>query len=144
MSTAVLLIVLALLYPHVWGLFASLIVLDIVSHWFQMYCKLAQAISTHKGSKNPLLNFYYTFPYALLVFCVGNEAFFIALYIISFNNIGSTMIWICYTVLYITGPICFGKQFMNVVQLMDACGEIVEMDCPTTPASQTVHAAPTH
>lgn len=37
MSTAVLLIVLALLYPSMWGVFAFLIVLDIVSHWFQMY-----------------------------------------------------------------------------------------------------------
>lgn len=37
MSTAVLLVVLALLYPDMWGAFAFLIVLDIVSHWFQMY-----------------------------------------------------------------------------------------------------------
>ena len=36
MSTAVLLIVLALQYPTMWGFFAFLIVLDIVSHWFQM------------------------------------------------------------------------------------------------------------
>ena len=36
MSTAVLLVVLALQYPHMWGFFAFLIVLDIVSHWYQM------------------------------------------------------------------------------------------------------------
>ena len=36
MSTAVLLIVLALQYQSLWGFFAFLVVLDIVSHWFQM------------------------------------------------------------------------------------------------------------
>ena len=88
LSTATLLIVLSHLYPHHWGLYAALITLDIVSHWCQMYSKLAQNIKTHKGSQNPLLNFYYTFPYALLVFCVGNEACFIALYLLSFDGWG--------------------------------------------------------
>jgi phosphatidylglycerophosphate synthase len=73
MATCVLCIVLSHFYAHAWGFFAFLIVLDIVSHWCQMYAKLASGAKTHKGSKNPLLNFYYTFPYALLFFCVGDQ-----------------------------------------------------------------------
>lgn len=133
MSTAVLLVVLALQYPSMWALFAFLIVLDIVSHWFQMYCKLAQNKTTHKGSANPLLNFYYTFPYALLVHCVGNEAFFIALYLLSFPSPYTDLIK---TIAHISFPIFFMKQFMNVVQLVDAATEIADMDIKAAQAQQ--------
>jgi len=129
MSTAVLLIVLSHLYPKHWGYFSFLIVLDIVSHWFQMYSKLSTNKTSHKGSKNPLLNFYYTFPYALLVFCVGNEFFFVCLYLLSFPALAAYF-GIVNGILYICFPIFFMKQFMNFVQLYDSVGEIVELDLP--------------
>ncbi len=129
MSTAVLLIVLSHLYSAYWGLFAFLIVLDIVSHWFQMYVKATQNKNTHKGSKNFLLNFYYTFPYALLVFCVGNEFCFVSLYLLAFSS-SFSLYWLqlLRLVLYVSFPICAGKQFLNFVQLYDSCQEITEMD----------------
>lgn len=127
MATAVLLVVLSHLYPAQWGHFAFLIVLDIVSHWFQMYSKLALNKTTHKGSRNKLLNFYYTFPYALLVFCVGNEAFFVCLYLLSFKEL-LFMFNFINIILYISFPICMMKQFMNFVQLYDSCSEIMELD----------------
>jgi len=130
MSTAVLLVVLSHLYPKQWGLFAFLIVLDIVSHWFQMYAKLSTNKTTHKGSKNPLLNFYYTFPYALLVFCVGNEFFFVCLYLLSFNTLITGYYTIVNGIMMVCFPIFFMKQFMNFVQLYDSIGEIVELDLP--------------
>lgn len=34
-------------------------------------------IQSHKENTNPILKFYYSFPF-LLLFCVGNEAFAIA------------------------------------------------------------------
>lgn len=146
MSTAVLLIVLAQLYPHQWGTFAGLIVLDIVSHWCQMFSKLAANKATHKGSRNPILNFYYTFPYALLVFCVGNEAFFISLYLRAFASSFSShplFVHIIEWVLFVSFPISALKQFMNVVQLYDACNEICEMDRPAVkPVGRT--AQPSH
>lgn len=37
MGTTALLVVLSHLYKHAWGFFVFLIVLDIVSHWLQMY-----------------------------------------------------------------------------------------------------------
>lgn len=128
MSTAVLLIVLSHLYRHAWGLFAALIVLDIVSHWCQMYSKQMQQQTTHKGSKNAMLNFYYTAPYALLVHCVGNEACFITLYLLPHCE---QIVWLhslLTVVLYIAFPICVMKQLMNVIQLCDSCSEIASLD----------------
>ena len=135
LSTACLLLVLSLLYPGYWGCFALLITLDIVSHWCQMYAKLAQGRSSHKGSSNPALHFYYTFPYALLVFCVGNELCFVSLYLLSFSWPPPwTAVW--RTALYLSFPICALKQIMNLVQLYDSCNEICEMDLPTQQKQQ--------
>ena len=131
LSTATLLIVLSHLYPDVWGLFAALITLDMVSHWCQMYSKLAQRQSTHKGSRNAALNFYYTFPYALLVFCVGNELCFVSLYLLAFEWSSEwEVVWrVC---AYASFPVCVLKQLMNVIQLYDSCNEVCEMALPTT------------
>jgi len=130
MSGATLILVLALQYPGYWGIFAGIIVLDTVSHWCQMYAKLAQNATTHKGSSNPLLNFYYTFPYALLVFCVGNEVFFVCLYLVKYSTYPALVPFVSLVewILYISFPISAGKQFMHVVQLLDAVGEVGQLD----------------
>jgi len=133
MATAVLMVVLSHLYPHAWGIFASLIVLDIVSHWCQMYSKVAQHKTTHKGSRNNWLNFYYTFPYALLVFCIGNEMFFVTLYLSAYStSLNYYLIKLAEMLMYLSFPIMSIKQLMNVIQLYDSCNEVCEMDIPTT------------
>jgi hypothetical protein len=107
------------------------------------YSKLSQKISTHKGSKNPMLNFYYvdvmTFwprlPW-LLVFCVGNEMFLVALYLLSFTDGGSGKegsggaAWhaLLMGAAVVSFPIFFMKQFFNVIQLTDSAGEVAEAD----------------
>lgn len=191
MSTAVLLIVLALQYQSMWGFFAFLVVLDIVSHWYQMvrtiydskphalfakhkltlltvilesmhpqqitlnspifpvislspvvcalsclqYCKLMLGATTHKGSKNPLLNFYYVevmsfwprLPW-LLIFCVGNEMFLVSLYMLSFSAVGTAAYQFYYLLAVISFPIFSAKQFFNVIQLADSASEIAAVD----------------
>jgi hypothetical protein len=101
----------------------------------RQYSKLAQKIETHKGSKNPLLNFYYcdvmTFwprlPW-LLVFCVGNEMFLVCLYMLSFTQDDSPYHRL-YTILAVVAfPIFTAKQFFNVIQLADAAGEVADHD----------------
>lgn len=123
MGTAVLFIILSHLYTSFWGFFAFLIVLDLVSHWMQMYASLSSGKKTHKGSVNPLLNFYYTFPYALLVFCVGNEAFIICMYLMAYFE--SSLVT---TVAVISLPVFIAKQFMNFVQLYDCCQTLTITD----------------
>lgn len=130
MSTGVLLIVLSHQYPLWWGMFASLLVLDMVSHWFQMYSKLVVGASTHKGSDNALLNFYYTAPYALLVHCVGNEGFFLSLYILAFPA-AMFPVWLLSltTVInYVFAPIAAVKQLMNVIQLWESISALAAID----------------
>jgi CDP-diacylglycerol--inositol 3-phosphatidyltransferase len=128
MSTAVLLVVLSHLFPKYWGVFAGLLVLDIVSHWCQTYAKLSQKLTTHKGSKNPLLNFYYTFPYALLVVCVAQELFLLCVYLLSSAGQSSILLPFAYPAAVVSFPIFALKQIINVVQLVDAVAEIVDLD----------------
>lgn len=130
MSTGVLFIVLSLMYPNVWGLFAFLLVLDMCSHWFQMYSRLSSGQTTHKGARNKWLNFYYTFPYALLVHVIGNEAFFLSLYILYFDTY-TLPVWLLSTAkiaALISLPICTAKQIMNVIQLWESIQILVEQD----------------
>lgn len=116
-STASLLVILSHLYKDSYMLFVCLIILDVVSHWAQMYwygsptdvwsykglamshihvhtrvdvlpcCStlLIGASSHKKASLNPLLKWYYTFPYALLFVCVFNEGCLVALYLLYFT-----------------------------------------------------------
>jgi len=136
MGTCGLMVVLSHLYPTWWGFWTFLLVLDIVSHWCQMYSKLSLGLKTHKGSNNPLLNFYYTFPYALFVFCAGNEFFFVSMYLLTFFEgpaitlFGVTRgLWD--VVSLALAPLALFKNLMNVVQLFDAVGEIAALPEPT-------------
>ncbi|MES1915608.1 MAG: hypothetical protein MHM6MM_007530 [Cercozoa sp. M6MM] len=134
MSTCGLLIVLARLYPDYWQVFALLIVLDTVSHWMQMDSRLMSGAKSHKGARNALLNFYYTFPFALLFFCVGAEAFLIALFVKAHTNdqeagtlFAQINTFMTYTA-YVCMPVFGMKQLFNVVQTTirqgacDICG----------------------
>ena len=124
MGTAVLFIILSHMYPAQWGFFAFLVVLDTVSHWFQMITTLLQGKATHKGSDtNALLNFYYNFPYALLVCCCGNELFVMTLYMQAHwaHPALTYTAWACF-------PVFVFKQFMNFVQLYDAAGKLTAID----------------
>lgn len=134
MATASLLVVLSHFYKQYWLVFTGLIVLDVVSHWYQMYSKLISGATTHKQSKNFLLAVYYSFP-TLLIFCVGNEAFFICLYLLHFSNgptlpfqLNGTDIGLFQLVGLISFPISLAKNFMNVVQLFDAASEVASSD----------------
>jgi hypothetical protein len=84
--------------------------------------------TTHKGSKNPLLNFYYTFPYALMIHCVGHEVFLIVLYLMASSSSSFFYPAFLSSTAYITFPMFFMKSFMHIVQLYDAMSEVVEAD----------------
>ena len=189
-GTTVLLVVLSHLYRHAWAFFAFLLVLDIVSHWCQMfryvypggdcicdylqpylsaskwplcgivfvlvsfgahffhftnifpapdisypfsYSKLASGKTSHKGSDNALLNFYYTFPYALFVICCGNELFIVFLYVLAFTEgtvvtVAGLSVGLVKLICYVNFPIFVLKNVLNVVQLYDAVKEIADAD----------------
>lgn len=126
MGTLVLFMVIAQQDPSIWGLCAFFIVLDIVSHWCQMYVTLASGKASHKGSENGYLNFYYNGPYVLFLACSGNELFIMLYYLLGTPEFGSEE-WVIYAALFFF-PIFVYKQLMNVVQLAHNMNKLVALD----------------
>ncbi|KAK1760642.1 CDP-diacylglycerol--inositol 3-phosphatidyltransferase [Echria macrotheca] len=90
-TTACLLVFLSSAFPRWAILFQGLISLDFASHYVHMYATLAMGGSdtSHKNvdkSRSKILNLYYTNKTVLFVCCALNEAFFIALYLLSFSS----------------------------------------------------------
>jgi CDP-diacylglycerol--inositol 3-phosphatidyltransferase len=152
MSSMCLMLLLGDYYPEwKWG-WNSMVVLDIVSHWVQMYSKVKKG-SSHKVNTNPILAFYYGFP-TLFIFCFGNEGFFISSYVLKHAKgpevpfLGATNYWrqgnywtVWEFLWTLALPFFICKQFFNIVQLADACNDIAETDYPTTPEAKAAAKA---
>ena len=84
-SNGAFLAILAALYPKYSWVFLSDIVLDLVSHWYQMYVTLLKG-SHHKESKSKygLLNIYYGYKSVLFTLVLGNEMFLCSAYLLAF------------------------------------------------------------
>ncbi|KAL7963552.1 CDP-alcohol phosphatidyltransferase domain-containing protein [Trichoderma compactum] len=90
-TTSCLLVFLSSAFPRWAIVFQGLIALDFSSHYMHMYATLVVggSDSSHKNidkSQSWLLNLYYTNKTVLFVFCLFNEVFFIALYLLSFSS----------------------------------------------------------
>ncbi|EHK24518.1 uncharacterized protein TRIVIDRAFT_71870 [Trichoderma virens Gv29-8] len=90
-TTSCLLVFLSSAFPRWAIVFQGLIALDFSSHYMHMYATLVVggSDSSHKNidkSQSWLLNLYYTNKIVLFVFCMFNEVFFIALYLLSFSS----------------------------------------------------------
>lgn len=85
-SNGVLLAILADLHPKYSWVFLSDIVLDLVSHWYQMYVSLLKG-AHHKQSKSKyaLLNIYYGYKSVLFTLVLGNEMFLCSAYLLAFQ-----------------------------------------------------------
>lgn len=84
--TAGLLAALAALYPRAHAAFTYLLVLDVVSHWAQMYSSLVAGAGSHKAvaaGEPALLRFYYSAPYALFWVCALSEGFLVMLFLLA-------------------------------------------------------------
>ncbi|KAK3297980.1 CDP-alcohol phosphatidyltransferase-domain-containing protein [Chaetomium fimeti] len=90
-TTSCLLVFLSSAFPRWAILFQGLISLDFASHYMHMYATLAMggAENSHKNvdkSRSWILSLYYTNKTVLFIACALNEAFFIALYLLSFSS----------------------------------------------------------
>ncbi|KAF2461880.1 CDP-alcohol phosphatidyltransferase-domain-containing protein [Lineolata rhizophorae] len=90
-TTSCLLVFLASAFPRWSIVFQGLISLDFASHYMHMFSTLTMGESgqSHKKvdeSRSWILNQYYSKKWVLFVFCALNEAFFIALYLLSFSS----------------------------------------------------------
>mmetsp|Transcript_22934 Transcript_22934/g.23878 ORF Transcript_22934/g.23878 Transcript_22934/m.23878 type:complete len:217 (+) Transcript_22934:2-652(+) len=134
LSTLCLLAILGRLYSEYFLVFTLLIVLDIGSHWLQIYSSLLQIIINpdivnHKSIKEKfvILEIYYHNKYVLFTFVLFAELFLIMLYVnfhyplIMNNDIYKGLYWFSFAVYA-------SKQFVSVVQIMGASDRIVSID----------------
>jgi len=130
-STMGMLIVLASFYPKYQFIFICVTVLDISSHWVQVYSNLSlgQSHKTVKETGNFFLRLYYTSRPVLFTMCAGNELFFAMLYIMHFTTGPAVLGYgIVYWIAVICFPISFVKNSINVIQLVGGFDVLAELD----------------
>lgn len=131
-SNAVLLAILANLHPTYSWVFLSDIVLDLVSHWYQMYVSLLKG-AHHKQSKSKygLLNIYYGYKWVLFTLVLGNEMFLCSAYLLAFRESLYLPYWMLYSINFIFGigvVLFIIKKVMSAIQLISASEDLAEMD----------------
>ncbi|KAJ7528666.1 hypothetical protein O6H91_15G012800 [Diphasiastrum complanatum] len=144
-STAGLLVVLSHLYSSClcrsyFGLFLGLLVLDIASHWLQMYSTFLSSKTSHKDvedSKSMLLRAYYRYRLFMGYCCVGAEVLYLVLYLLSNAHSGNISEVVLSALnegsfLAMLGllalPGCIIKQIVNFVQMKTAADLCVKFD----------------
>ena len=119
-------------------LFTLLIILDISSHWCQMYSTTSQN-SHHKSAEGNegrffLVRWYYSSYPFFGYCCVGAEFTYVTIYILSRlqGEVGGDMDAFVKTLgqyfLYIVVPACAVKQVVNVSQLCSSCYAVAARD----------------
>ena len=135
-ATAGLCLILAQLYPQYLLFFIGAIALDVSSHYYLIYATGMLGKASHKDSaewsSNGLMKLYYGNKTFMDILILGNELFYILLYlnfylisIISINNVGLS-VWQVAIALCL--PIYFLKQATNIFQLQNAAQEIAKLD----------------
>ena len=136
-ATAGLCLILAQLYPNYLIAFIVAIALDITSHYYLIYATGILGKGSHKDSSqwsnNWLLKIYYGNKPFMDILILGNEVFYLLLYLsfyltgVSFKLVNwQTNIW--QLLILIVLPIYLLKQATNVLQLQAAAREIAELD----------------
>ncbi|KAJ1794339.1 phosphatidylinositol synthase 1 (CDP-alcohol phosphatidyltransferase1) [Coemansia sp. RSA 2399] len=133
-TTTILLTYLAELYNSrpLALVFNFITVLDISSHYMQMYSQLITGKTNHKQMNNDahwILRAYYTDRRVLFAFCFGNEAFFLLLYVNKF--LSSTPLYLSIALTVLAFPLFFIKNFINVVQLYESAKDLAKLDAAT-------------
>ena len=146
-STAILCVILTHLYQEYAKIFMFLIVLDIVSHWISMYSSLLVGSDSHKTMRDDvprLLHLYYTNRTVLGLVCLGNELFYVFLYVAPFVpqlllqypvlNVytGGDLAGLVRLAIYACFPVHALKQVINVIQMVNASNDIVAWDFRTS------------
>jgi len=132
-STLGLLFVLAIDYEEVYLrlAFLSLCLLDISSHWCQMYstCSLGKHHKSVDGNEGRsfLVRWFYRYYFFFGYLCVGAEFTYVLAYAMQFT----TNYWIhpiLKMALWLVIPGCFLKQLVNTMQLTSACYAVAAYD----------------
>jgi CDP-diacylglycerol--inositol 3-phosphatidyltransferase len=117
-----------------WKIFLLLSLLDISSHWCQMY-STATVGNHHKSEignegRHFLVRWFYKYYSFFGYLCVGAEFTYIIAYTLPFTN-GSTIHSLLIIILWLVIPGCVLKQLVNVMQLSSACYAVAQYDAET-------------
>lgn len=131
-SNGVLLAICGHLYPQYSWLFYGDIVLDLVSHWYQMYSALSSG-KHHKQIKNKfaLLDIYYYNKLVLGGLVAGNEAFLLSSYLLAFSeklNMTGAIYYFFFGFMVVNGILFAIKKLMSILQLIGSAQTIAERD----------------
>lgn len=107
-------------------------VLDISSHWCQMYSTASFQLhhKSNEGNKGRfiLVQLYYDIYLFFGYCCVAAEFTYICLYVLNHATEDDALYKICYTLLLICIPGCVIKNIVNVFQLSSACSAVARYD----------------
>ncbi|MEM8720863.1 MAG: CDP-alcohol phosphatidyltransferase family protein [Cyanobacteria bacterium P01_G01_bin.39] len=136
-ATAGLCLILAQLYPNYLLFFIGAIALDISSHYYLIYATGVLGKASHKDSSqwasNRLLKLYYGNKSFLDLLILGNELFYLLLYL-SFYSVGVIFyvgnwqfdLW--QLLLIVCFPVYLLKQITNMLQLQESAQAIANFD----------------
>jgi CDP-diacylglycerol--inositol 3-phosphatidyltransferase len=132
LSTGSLLVILSSFYKEYFILFLLLLLLDVGSHWLQIYSSLLfmaknKDIINHKQLNEEfyLLGLYYNNQLCLGICCLGAELLLIFLYLNFFYHFTSIVTSFLF---YLCLVIYAYKQFMSILQIISASKRIVTID----------------
>lgn len=134
--TSGLLLYLATAYLPKWGrisisLFGFLIMLDISSHYMQMYWSLKNGAASHKitsRDSNPFMRLYYEKRAVLFAVCAGDQLFWVSLYATRMIPHDTLLHQFFRGTLLMSMPVCLLKQVINIIQLAQASGHLAHLD----------------
>lgn len=136
-ATASLCLILAQLYPNYLLVFIGAIAIDITSHYYLIYATGIIGKTNHKNvaewSNNSLIKLYYGNKSFMDLLILGNEVFYLLLYLNFYVtwltlNIGAIEVNLLHLLAIICLPIYLLKQLTNVLQLQAAARQIAEFD----------------
>jgi CDP-diacylglycerol--inositol 3-phosphatidyltransferase len=137
-ATAGLCLILAQLYPDFLLAFIIAIALDISSHYYSIYARGILGKSSHKDAElweksSKLLQFYYGNKSFMDLLILGNELFYILLYL-AYYFVGFQFflfqqnVNICQIAIALCLPIYLLKQLTNILQLQSSARQIAARD----------------
>lgn len=116
--------------PYFRALFLALILLDISSHWCQMYASLScgQHHKSEEGNKgrNFLVRWFYKYYWFFGYLCVGAEFTYILLFLL--QHVPDHARALIQIGLVVCVPGCAAKQAVNAAQLASSCYAIAAFD----------------
>ena len=120
-------------WPVCRGTCLALVLLDISSHWCQMYASLSGGQHHHKSSagnqnRHFLVRWFYQYYWFFGYLCVGAEFTYILLLVHHYMDSDDWRRLLVQAGLVICAPGCLAKQVVNVAQLLSSCHAIAQQD----------------